>query len=97
LEAIHIKVGEDNRILITVDSSKEWIYLSIEDNGCGIPKKNLKKIFTPYFSTKSKQNNWGMGLSYVFRVITAHYGHVRIKSRKGEYTNVEILLPMSKR
>ncbi len=96
-EAILNKEGQDNRILITVDSSKEWIYLSIKDNGCGIPKKNLKKIFTPYFSTKSKQNNWGMGLSYVFRVITAHYGHVRIKSQKGEYTNVEILLPMSKK
>jgi anti-sigma regulatory factor (Ser/Thr protein kinase) len=97
LEALHVKEGENNHILITVDSSKEWIYLSIKDNGCGIPKKNLRKIFTPYFSTKSKQNNWGMGLSYVFRVITAHYGHVRIKSQKGEFTNVEILLPMSKK
>jgi signal transduction histidine kinase len=97
IDAINSKNSEEAWINITVDSSKEWIYLSIHDSGCGIKKKNLKKIFTPYFSTKSKQNNWGMGLSYVFRVITAHCGHLRVKSRYGEYTNVEILLPMSKK
>ncbi len=97
VDAINSKDSEHAFIRITVDSSKEWIYLSIQDNGCGIPRKHLKKIFTPYFSTKSKQNNWGMGLSYVFRVITAHYGHLRVKSRPGELTNVEILLPMSKK
>ena len=97
VDAINSKDSEEASISITVDSSKEWIYLSIKDSGCGIQRKHRKKIFTPYFSTKSKQNNWGMGLSYVFRVITAHCGHLRIKSRHGEYTNVEILLPMSKK
>lgn len=97
IDAINSQENKEARIKITVDSSSEYIYLSIRDIGCGIPKKNLKKIFSPYFSTKSKQNNWGMGLSYVFRVIRAHCGHLRIKSRPGEYTNVEILLPRSKK
>jgi len=96
LDAIYSKNIEKGIIQITVNSSIDWIYLSIRDNGCGIPRKYIKKIFNPYFSTKSKQNNWGIGLSYVFRVITAHYGHMRIKSKKDEYTNVEILLPRSK-
>ncbi|HPU63145.1 MAG TPA: HAMP domain-containing sensor histidine kinase [Mobilitalea sp.] len=96
LDAIYSKNVEKGIIQITVNSSIDWIYLSIRDNGCGIPRKYIKKIFNPYFSTKSKQNNWGIGLSYVFRVITAHYGHMRIKSKKDEYTNVEILLPRSK-
>lgn len=95
-DAIYTKNNEDATIRITVNSSMDWIYLSIKDNGCGIPKKIIRKIFNPYFSTKSKQNNWGIGLSYVFRIITAHYGHMRIKSKLGEYTNVEILLPKSK-
>lgn len=97
IDAINSKDSNQASINITVDSSKEWIYLSIQDSGCGIQKKHLKKIFTPYFSTKPKQNNWGMGLSYVFRVITAHCGHLRVKSRHGEFTNVEILLPISKK
>ncbi len=97
VDAINSQENQTASIQITVDSSNEYIYLSIRDSGCGIPKKHLKKIISPYFSTKSKQNNWGMGLSYVFRVITAHYGHLRIKSSPGEFTNVEILLPMSKK
>lgn len=96
IEAIYTKNSENAKIKITVNSSMDWIYLSIEDNGSGIPKKLIKKIINPYFSTKSKQNNWGIGLSYVFRIINAHYGHMRIKSKKDEYTNVEILLPRSK-
>ncbi len=95
IDAINSHEVEDARIVITVDSSADWIYLSIRDNGCGIPRKLLRKIFHPYFSTKSKQKNWGIGLSYAFRVITLHYGHIRIKSRPGEFTNVEILLPRS--
>lgn len=96
IDAINCGSNKDAYIKITVDTSNEWIYISIKDNGIGISKKNQKKIFTPYFSTKSKQSNWGMGLSYAFRVITSHYGYLRIKSKPGEYTNVEILLPMAK-
>lgn len=95
IDAINSHPTNDNHIKITVDSGKDWAYISVEDSGCGIPKKYLKKIYSPYFSTKSKQNNWGIGLSYVFRVITSHYGHLKIKSRQGEFTKVEILLPRS--
>lgn len=96
VDAINSMERSNANITITVDSSMDWIYLSIRDNGCGIPKRQIKKAFSPYYSTKSKQNNWGIGLSYVFRVINSHYGHVRIKSRPKEFTNVEILLPRSK-
>ena len=82
----------DPRITISVDSSDYWVYLSLTDNGCGIPRKHITKVFTPYFSTKSKQNNWGVGLSYVFRVVKSHYGYIRVKSRANEYTRIEILL-----
>ncbi|HHX55610.1 MAG TPA: ATP-binding protein [Clostridiales bacterium] len=96
IDAINSQSKEEAYIKITVDTSNEWIYISIKDSGIGISKKLQKKIFTPYFSTKPKNNNWGMGLSYAFRVITSHYGHLRIKSKVGEFTNVEILLPMTK-
>ncbi len=93
IDAINSSHNERAYIDITVDASSGWIYFSIKDTGCGIPKKMLKKIFSPYFSTKSKQNNWGIGLSYVYRVIKSHFGHIRIKSKPGEFTIVEILLP----
>ena len=91
------KYNTDNAYIeITIDTSNDWIYLSIKDNGYGIPKHIQKKIFNPYFSTKPKQNNWGMGLSYAFRVVSSHYGFLRIKSKPNEFTNAEILLPIAK-
>ena len=95
IDAIYSKNTEHPQINIIVSSSMDWIYFSIRDNGCGIPKKSIKKIISPYYSTKSKQYNWGIGLSYVFRIITAHYGHMKIKSKVDEFTMVEILLPRS--
>lgn len=95
IDAIYSKNTARPQIDITVNSSLDWIYFSIKDNGCGIPKKSIKKIISPYYSTKSKQYNWGIGLSYVFRIITAHYGHMKIRSKLEEFTKVEILLPRS--
>lgn len=82
----------DPCITLDVDTSDYWVCFSIIDNGCGIPKDAIGRIYDPYFSTKPKQNNWGIGLSYVFRVVRSHYGYIRVKSRPGEYTAVEILL-----
>ncbi|MGB8453071.1 MAG: HAMP domain-containing sensor histidine kinase [Anaerocolumna sp.] len=93
IDAINSLEHTQANIDLTVDVSSDWIYFSIKDTGCGIPKKMLKKIFNPYFSTKSKQNNWGIGLSYVYKVIKSHFGHIRIKSKPSEFTMVEILLP----
>jgi len=87
--------NKEGTITITIDSTFDWVYLAVTDDGCGIPRKLKKKIFLPYFSTKSKQNNWGIGLSYVFRVVTHHYGHLRLKSIPEKHTTVEILLPKS--
>ncbi|NLB90961.1 MAG: GHKL domain-containing protein [Clostridiales bacterium] len=93
LEALVASQQDNPHIIITVYTSNSWCYFSITDNGCGMPKKILKKAYHPYVSTKSKQNSWGIGLSYVFNVVKAHYGHIRIKSQEGNFTAVEILLP----
>jgi hypothetical protein len=95
VDAIKSVYRDEHKICITVYASKSWIYCSISDTGCGIPKKLIKKIFTPYTSTKSKQSNWGVGLTYVFRIIKSHFGYIRFKSRLGRDTVVEILLPRS--
>ena len=79
-------------ITLTVDESRDWVYFSMTDNGCGIPRDKISKIKKPYFSTKSKQSNWGVGLSFAFRVVKSHFGHMRIRSRQDEYTIFEILL-----
>ena len=47
----------------------------------------------PHYRTKNGHMNWGMGLAYVYRVVDAHLGQIKISSRKGEYTSVMLMLP----
>lgn len=74
---------------------KEWILARFIDNGCGIEEKNLDKIFDPFFTTKEVGKGLGLGLSISHRIIQTHNGIIRIKSKKGTGTTVEILLPLS--
>ena len=97
LDALAAAAPENPEIRLNVFTSRSWVYFSVWDNGCGIPKKILHKVEQPYVSTKNKKNSWGIGLSYVFSVIRAHYGQLHIRSRQNEYTRVEILLPRTRK
>lgn len=88
-------IGNNNG-LIEVNMSKEanWGIISVTDNGCGISEENLHKIFDPFFSTKPSSKNWGVGLSYCTRVISAHGGRFVVNSRVNEGTTFKILIPV---
>ena len=64
----------------------------IEDNGEGIKKEDLDKVFNPFYTTKSKGS--GLGLSISHRIVTEHKGTLLIDSKEGEYTRLIIRLPV---
>jgi len=72
-----------------------YIRISIADRGKGITKKNLDKIFNPYFSTKKMGNKkgTGLGLSICHSIITKHGGNVTVESIIGKGTTFHIYLP----
>ena len=69
----------------------EWVCLKIQDNGPGIPKKHISKIFDPYFTTK--QTGSGLGLAVTHSIINKHGGRIEIKSKIGKGTLFTIYLP----
>lgn len=71
----------------------KYAKISITDNGCGISKRNLSKIFDPYFS--SKQNGSGLGLASVYSIIKRHKGHITAESEPGSGTTITTYLPAS--
>jgi signal transduction histidine kinase len=79
---------------VEIHQNKAWANISISDTGKGIDKENLEKIFIPFFSTANKRENWGLGLSYCYRVIMAHQGRIFVDSEPGKGTTVKILLPL---
>lgn len=94
VEAITQAQKEDGCIKIEMAYFFHWIVVVISDNGTGIPKNIIKKLFIPHYSNKNGYLNWGLGLSYVYRVVKAHFGQVKIDSKYGEYTSVLIFLPI---
>lgn len=77
--------------------SGRYILLSICDQGVGIPNQNLEKIFDPYFSTKERgaQKGMGLGLSICHSIIKQHNGRLHIESGATGGSTVHIYLPAS--
>ena len=89
----------DKVITITIEASRESVHWSIKDNGTGLDNKSVKKILMPFASTKSKSTNWGIGLPYVYRVVTSQLGQIRMSGSKdsnNHYALVEMVLPRNK-
>ena len=84
----------DKRISIKVWVEKTFICVSVRDNGSGIPKNVLSKIFKPFCSTKNSFKNWGLGLSYAKTVVDAHLGYIDVATKVGEYTEFQVILPI---
>jgi len=77
----------------TRDLGKE-IQIEIVDNGVGIPKKVLDKIFQPFFTTKPSGEGTGLGLSLSFDIVTkGHGGNLKVETKEGEGTKFIIILP----
>jgi len=73
-----------------------YAHLSVEDNGCGIPGKQLKHLFEPFFTTKEQGKGTGLGLAMVFGAVKTHHGAVEVDSTRGEGATFHIYLPLLK-
>ncbi len=75
----------------------KYVRISIKDEGKGIPEEHLDQIFDPYFSTKERgpQKGMGLGLTTAYAVVQKHGGRIMINSTIGVGTTVTIYLPAS--
>jgi two-component system NtrC family sensor kinase len=68
--------------------------ISIIDTGCGIPEKNLKRIFDPFFTSKEVGKGTGLGLSVSHGIVRAHGGVIEVESTVGKGSTFRIYLPL---
>lgn len=85
-------MGQEGRIDLTVASNQKQVWIDVQDNGKGIPNYQLKRVFTPGFTTKKR--GWGLGLSLSRRIIEQfHHGSIFVKqSEVGKGTTFRIVL-----
>jgi len=75
--------------------SEKWIFLEVEDNGHGIPKEQLDSIFAPFFTTKGRETNMGLGLAISRRLAEEHGGTLSVSSVEGQGSCFTIQLPVT--
>ncbi|MDG5492163.1 sensor histidine kinase [Psychroserpens sp. SPM9] len=69
------------------------VEISVEDNGNGIPKDIVAKIFQPFFTTKPTGQGTGLGLSLSYDIIKAHGGELNVETEEGKGTKFIITIP----
>ncbi len=85
---------DGGEIWLKVKQLKKQVIIQIIDQGKGIPKEFLEKIGQAFFTTK--HNGTGLGLKVSYQIVQFHGGEMRIKSKLGKGTTVEIRLPFEK-
>ncbi len=86
--------GGELRISAQFKPRQGAIEILVKDNGVGIPEKDLKNIFTPFFTTKEVGKGTGLGLWVVQSIIQEHNGTIKVNSRPRKGTLFTIGLPV---
>ncbi|MCX8069330.1 MAG: ATP-binding protein [Thermodesulfovibrionales bacterium] len=86
----------DTKGIITIKTwtDEKSVYISIQDNGCGIEEEKIPKIFEPFFTTKEVGKGTGLGLSISYDIIKKHDGDISVTSKIKEGSTFVIRLPI---
>jgi signal transduction histidine kinase len=74
--------------------NRDWITVSVQDTGVGIPQLEQARIFEPFYTTKGNQGGTGLGLSVTYGIITDHGGQIDVVSQPGAGAKFTVWLPL---
>ncbi|MDD9868974.1 MAG: PhnD/SsuA/transferrin family substrate-binding protein [Gammaproteobacteria bacterium] len=81
-------------VRVATQAKDGGVEIRVRDNGPGIPKENVEKLFTPFFTTKPTGSGTGLGLSISYDIVTKmHNGRLTVDSKPGEYTEFCVFIP----
>jgi signal transduction histidine kinase len=87
-------VSYNPTVSVKTEKCDDKIYITVKDNGKGIPQKIIDKIFQPFFTTKPTGQGTGLGLSLSYDIVKAHGGDIKVESKESEGTEFIIQLPI---
>jgi PAS domain S-box-containing protein len=86
-------IKEKGSIRLKTYGRDSKVYIEFKDDGVGIPKEHLGKIFDPGFTTKGRGIGTGLGLSICYQIIQDHRGEITVESEEGRGTTFTIAVP----
>lgn len=94
--AIEAMPGGGRLLVVTdLDSDNDLARVVIRDTGCGIDREKLRKIFDPFYTTKTDGKGTGLGLSITYGIVKGHNGHIRVESEPGKGSSVTVTFPVA--
>ncbi len=85
---------DGGRLTLHTSADNSQLKIEVQDTGCGISEENMRKLFTPFFTTKGKGKGVGLGLAVAYGIIQRHHGRIEVQSKEGEGTTFTIYLPL---
>jgi len=85
---------EGGSLTLRTAADNGQLRIEVQDTGCGMSPENMRKLFTPFFTTKEKGKGVGLGLAVAYGIIQRHQGRIEVQSKEGEGTTFTIHLPL---
>ncbi|MCG2706143.1 MAG: ATP-binding protein [Candidatus Omnitrophica bacterium] len=87
--------GFKGRITVKIYREVPWAIIKIQDNGIGMTKEQLDRLFVPFFTTKATSTKGtGLGLFVIWEIIKHHKGTIQVESEYGRGSTFTIRLPL---
>jgi signal transduction histidine kinase len=87
-------IEDEGTITVTTYQKDNAVHLSFADDGMGIPKEHINKVFDPGFTTKGVGVGAGLGLSICYKIVKNHGGEIQLESELGQGSNFTIIVPL---
>ena len=87
-------VSYEPTVSVTTKKSENSVFITVSDNGGGIPDSIKEKIFHPFFTTKPTGSGTGLGLSLSYDIVKAHGGEISVVSNENAGSEFAIKLPV---
>ncbi len=85
---------QGGKLTLRTSLEKDQLKLEVKDTGYGISPENMRKLFTPFFSTKKEVKGVGLGLAISYGIIQRHRGKIDVQSIEGKGTTFTVYLPV---
>jgi two-component system NtrC family sensor kinase len=88
-------INDRGLITLAMGTEGDEVWVSVADDGVGIPEDALQRIFDPFYTTKPIGRGTGLGLAIVYRIVAKHHGRIDVHSRPGAGSTFRVVLPIA--
>jgi two-component system NtrC family sensor kinase len=90
-----VENSNPKKVIVRTDRVNDSIVLEVSDNGCGISKNSISRVFDPFYTTKSVGKGTGLGLSLGYSMIQENGGELTVSSEEGKGAKFRVVFPQS--